>query len=57
MSGYRGNETTGFQSPAEDYVEAAVDLRKSSICAARAVMPSELSVMSSGRGASVTGIF
>ncbi len=26
MSSYRGDETTGFQSPAQDYVEEVVDL-------------------------------
>lgn len=26
MSGYKGDETTGFQSPAQDYVEQVVDL-------------------------------
>ena len=26
MGSYRGDETTGFQSPAQDYVEEAVDL-------------------------------
>lgn len=26
MSGYRGDETTGFQSPAQDYIEQVVDL-------------------------------
>jgi DNA polymerase V len=26
MSGYRGDETTGFQSPAQDFVEEVVDL-------------------------------
>jgi DNA polymerase V len=26
MAGYRGDDTTGFQSPAQDYVESVVDL-------------------------------
>ncbi len=26
MSAYRGDETTGFQSPAQDYIEGVVDL-------------------------------
>ena len=26
MGSYRGDETTGFQSPAQDYIEQAVDL-------------------------------
>ena len=26
MGSYRGDETTGFQSPAQDYVEPAIDL-------------------------------
>lgn len=28
MSGYQGDETTGFQSPAQDYVEPVVDLAR-----------------------------
>lgn len=28
MSGYQGDDTTGFQSPAQDYIEPTIDLAK-----------------------------
>ena len=28
MSGYKGDETTGFQSPAQDYIEPVIDLAR-----------------------------